>query len=247
MRREHRQSLVEDVAEESRKQGEDEESRTPEARPCHLILYFCIHVLYPPRAETADDKNHGQRQDEQHESHEEERIAPDRAERRIAHLDDDVTRQRCRRREQRGDELRRVADEHLHGHRLADGARHREHDSRQDARRCSGHDDVDHRLPPRRAEREARLLQRLRHSIERIRADGEDCRHDHDGEHERRREHAEARRRAERIAHVRHEQHQADVAVDDRRDGDVEIRRRAHDVLEPGRSDLREEDGAEQA
>ena len=106
---------------------------------------------------------------------------------------------------------------------------------------------MNHRLPPRRAEREARLLQRLRHSIERIRADGEDCRHDHDGEHERRREHAEARRRAERIAHVRHEQHQADVAVDDRRDGDVEIRRRAHDVLEPDWSDLREEDGAEQA
>ena len=47
-------------------------------------------MLYPPRAETADDKNHGQRQDEQHERHEEERIAPDRAERRIAHLDDNV-------------------------------------------------------------------------------------------------------------------------------------------------------------
>ena len=224
--------------------------KNPTSQRPPLAIWFCSFVfirLYPPRAEAADDQDHGERDQEQYEGHEEQCVAPDRAERRIAHLDDDVTRQRCGRREQRCDDLRRVADEHLHGHRLADCARHREHDSRQDARRCGRHDDVDHRLPPRCAEREARLLQRLRHGIERIRADGEDRRHDHDGEHERSREHAEARRRAERIAQVRHEQHQADVAVDDRRDGDVEVRRRTHDVLEPARCDLREEDGAEQA
>ena len=51
----------------------------------------------------------------------------------------------------------------------------------------------------------------------------------------------------EHLADARHEHENTHKAVDDRRDGDVEVRCRAHDVLEPDRSDLREEDGTEQA
>ena len=247
MRGKHRQPLIEQIAEECGEQAEDEEAREPKAGSRHLILYFCIHKLYPPRTEAADDENHRERQQQEHEGHEEQRVAPDRTKRRIAHLDDDITRERGRRRKQRRDDLRRVADEHLHGHRLADRTGHGEDNCRQDARRSGRHDDVDHGLPPRSAECEARLFERSRHGIERIRTDGKNRRHNHDGEHERGREHAKARRRAERITQVRHEQLQADIAVNDRRNRDVEVRGWTHDVLEPDRRDLREEDGTQKA
>ena len=108
-------------------------------------------------------------------------------------------------------------------------------------------DDVYHGLPPRRAERETRLLERPRDGVQRVGADGEDGRHDHDGEDERGREDAETGRQRERRAEERHEEREADVAVDDGRNRDVEIDGRPHDALHGHGRELRKEDGAEEA
>ncbi len=156
------------------------------------------------------------------------------------------------RRDERGHRLGRLArvegevgllahrDEH--DHRLADGARDREHERRDDAGDCGGDDDPSRHLHLRRAERVGAVAQIARHRAHRVLGQRRDGRHQHHAHHEPRGERVEDVDLDPEIAQQRRHEGEREVAEDDRRDAREDLERRLQDPARAGRRVLAQVD-----
>ena len=164
---------------------------------------------------------------------------------RITHLQHDVRRHGAHAVEDAARNGRLVAGYHDDGHRLADRAAHAQHDAGHDAGHRSGHDDAEHRALVIGAERQGPLVVFLGNGIKRALRHGDDGGQDHDAQQHGGRQKRETAPRHV-VANERHHDHQAEEAVDDRRDA----RQKLHAGLEHRRhapaGEPREEDGAQE-
>ena len=151
---------------------------------------------------------------------------------RVAHLDDDVARQRAHALQNALGHARLVARHHDDGHRLAHRAPHAQHNPRQNAALRGGHDGGIHAALVRRAQRQRALVIARRHGAQR----GLDNAEDRRGEH---RVAAAVPSFAERT-HRRHEHHNAEKTVDHRRNPRQQLHRGLEHAIQPLRAEERQ-------
>jgi hypothetical protein len=138
----------------------------------------------------------------------------------LAHLGRDGGGHRAHRAEERIEgerHARRVAGDHHHGHRLADGAAHAQHHRRDDARAGRRHHHAPDGLPLRGAHGQAGIAVALGHGVQRILGHADDGGQRHVGQDERAREGGQAGRRA-KTSRTRGDKGHAEEAQHHRRD-----------------------------
>ncbi|CDN41200.1 hypothetical protein BN871_AC_00940 [Paenibacillus sp. P22] len=198
-------------------------------------------LILPFLLQQAHDRDHQQRDGQQQEAHHVEGVVPGRIEGHVRHLHDDVARQHGCRLQQAVGQLRRVADDHDDGHRLADGAGHAENARLDDAAARSGQDDAGHGLKAGRSQSVRALNIFAGNGADRIVADAGYGRQDHDGQHQRGRQHPIPEIAPRHGAQRRNEQRKPHVSVDDGWDADEQIQDRTDYPGQSGRSELGKE------
>ena len=161
---------------------------------------------------------------------------------RVAHLDDDVARQRAHALQNALGHARLVARHHDDGHRLAHRAPHAQHNPRQNTALRGGHDGGIHAALVRRAQRQRALVIARRHGAQRGLDHADDRRQNHHRQQDRRGEHrvaAAVPSFAER-AHRGHEHHNAEKTVDHRRNPRQQLHRGLEHAIQPLRAEERQ-------
>ena len=137
-----------------------------------------------------------------------------------------------------------IAGHHDDGHGLADGAAHAQHDAGHDAGDGSGNDNAEHRALVIGTQRQRTLVVLLGHGIECALRNGDDGGQDHDAQ-----QHGSGQKRQAAARHIvankRHDHHQAEEAVDNRRDTRQELYARLEERRDLAAGEPRQEDGAQ--